>query len=51
MTKHIANILTSCRILGSILLLLLSVFSLPFYILYHSNHCRDPRKLLYYDKS
>lgn len=34
MTKHIANILTFCRILGSILLLLFPVFSLPFYILY-----------------
>ena len=34
MTKHIANILTSCRILGSILLLFFPVFSLPFYILY-----------------
>ena len=34
MTKHIANILTSCRILGSILLLFFPVFSLAFYILY-----------------
>ena len=34
MTKHIANILTSCRILGSILLLFFPVFSLVFYILY-----------------
>ena len=34
MTKHIANILTSCRILGSILLLFFPVLSLPFYILY-----------------
>ena len=34
MTKHIANILTSCRILGSVLLLFFPVFSLPFYILY-----------------
>ena len=34
MAKHIANILTSCRILGSVLLLFFPVFSLPFYILY-----------------
>jgi len=34
MTKHIANILTGCRILGSILLLFLPVFSLDFYITY-----------------
>ena len=34
MTKHTANILTSCRILGSILLLFFPVFSLAFYILY-----------------
>ena len=34
MTKHIANILTSCRILGSILLLFFPVFSLDFYITY-----------------
>ena len=34
MTKHIANILTSCRIFGSILLLFLPVFSVEFYILY-----------------
>ena len=34
MTKHVANLLTSCRILGSILLLFFSAFSLPFYILY-----------------
>lgn len=34
MTKHIANILTSCRILGSILLLFFPVFSLAFYITY-----------------
>ena len=34
MTKHIANILTSCRILGSILLLFLPTFSVGFYILY-----------------
>ena len=36
MTKHIANILTSCRILGSILLLFFPAFSLPFYIIYIS---------------
>ena len=34
MTRHIANILTSCRIFGSILLLFFPVFSLPFYITY-----------------
>ena len=34
MIKHIANILTGCRILGSILLLFFPVFSLEFYIIY-----------------
>ena len=34
MTKHIANILTSCRIFGSILLLFFPAFSLAFYITY-----------------
>ena len=34
MTRHIANILTSCRILGSILLLFFPVFSSSFYITY-----------------
>ena len=34
MVKHIANILTSCRILGSILLLFFPAFSVPFYIIY-----------------
>ena len=34
MTKHIANILTSCRILGSVLLLFIPAFSLGFYIIY-----------------
>ena len=34
MIKHIANILTGCRILGSILLLFFSAFSAEFYILY-----------------
>ena len=34
MTKHIANILTGSRILGSILLLFFPVFSLGFYITY-----------------
>ena len=34
MTKHIANILTTCRIFGSILLLFFPVFSLAFYITY-----------------
>ena len=34
MTKHIANILTGCRIFGSILLLFFPAFSLGFYITY-----------------
>ena len=34
MTKHIANILTGCRIFGSILLLFFPVFSPEFYITY-----------------
>ena len=34
MAKHLANILTGCRILGSILLLFFPVFSLAFYITY-----------------
>ena len=34
MSKHIANILTSCRIFGSVLLLFFSAFSLEFYITY-----------------
>ena len=34
MTKHIANILTGCRIFGSILLLFFPAFSLDFYIIY-----------------
>jgi CDP-diacylglycerol--glycerol-3-phosphate 3-phosphatidyltransferase len=34
MTKHLANILTGCRIFGSILLLFFPAFSLPFYITY-----------------
>ena len=34
MTKHIANILTGYRILGSILLLFFPVFSVPFYSIY-----------------
>jgi len=34
MTKHIANILTTFRIFGSILLLFFPVFSLAFYITY-----------------
>ena len=34
MTKHIANILTGCRILGSLLLLLFPAFSVAFYALY-----------------
>ena len=34
MTKHIANILTGCRIFGSILLLFFPAFSSAFYITY-----------------
>ena len=34
MEKHIANIITSCRIFGSILLLFFPTFSLAFYITY-----------------
>ena len=34
MTKHIANIITGCRIIGSILLLFFPAFSLAFYITY-----------------
>ena len=34
MAKHIANILTGCRIFGSILLLFFPVFSTAFYIIY-----------------
>lgn len=34
MAKHLANILTGCRILGSILLLVFPVFSVAFYITY-----------------
>ena len=34
MTKHIANILTGCRIFGSILLLFFPTFCLEFYITY-----------------
>ena len=34
MAKHIANILTACRILGSILLLFFPAFSVAFYIIY-----------------
>ena len=34
MTKHIANILTGCRILGSILLLFFPAFSAAFYFIY-----------------
>ena len=34
MTKHIANILTGCRILGSILLLFFPAFSAEFYTIY-----------------
>ena len=34
MKKHIANILTSCRIFGSILLLFPPAFSIDFYIIY-----------------
>lgn len=34
MTRHIANILTGCRILGSVLLLFSPVLTLEFYIVY-----------------
>ena len=34
MAKHIANILTCCRIFGSLLLLFFPAFSLAFYIIY-----------------
>lgn len=34
MAKHIANILTGCRILGSILLLFFPAFFVAFYIIY-----------------
>ena len=34
MKKHIANIVTGCRFLGSLFLLFFSVFSLEFYIIY-----------------
>ena len=34
MTKHIANIVTGCRIFGSILLLIFPAFSVAFYIIY-----------------
>ena len=34
MTKHIANILSGCRIFGSILLLFFPIFSAGFYIIY-----------------
>jgi len=34
MIKHVANIVTGCRILGSVLLLFFQVFSVEFYILY-----------------
>jgi len=34
MIKHLANTITGCRILGSILLLFFPVFSLGFYVIY-----------------
>ena len=34
MSRHIANILTGCRIFGSIILLFLPAFSVAFYITY-----------------
>ncbi len=34
MKRQIANIITGCRILGSVLLLFLPIFSLKFYVLY-----------------
>ena len=41
MAKHIANILTGCRIFGSILLLFFPAFSLAFYIVYLFCGCSD----------
>ena len=34
MIKHIANIVTGCRALGSVLLLFFPAFSVEFYIIY-----------------
>ena len=34
MIKHIANTITSCRVFGSVFLLLFPVFSVEFYIIY-----------------
>lgn len=34
MKKHIANIITSCRILCSIIMMFFPVFSIMFYIMY-----------------
>ena len=34
MKKHIANIITSCRILCSIIMMFFPVFSVMFYIMY-----------------
>lgn len=34
MIKHIANIVTGCRLLGSVLLLFFPAFSVEFYVLY-----------------
>ena len=34
MTKHIANIITGCRMIGSLFLLLFPAFSFGFYVLY-----------------
>ena len=34
MKKHIANIVTGCRVLGSVLLLLFPAFSVEFYVIY-----------------
>ena len=41
MTKHLANILTGCRIFGSILLLFFPTFSLVFYVTYILCGCSD----------
>ena len=34
MIKHIANIITGCRLLGSVLLLFFPAFSVEFYLIY-----------------
>ena len=58
MTKHIANILTGYRILGSILLLFVPVFTVGFYTVYllcgfgdmlFGNNCGNARSNLCYE--